>query len=103
MFNFTESVRGLKLGAPVYFRGIQVGEVTDIQLSFDMVNKTITVPVTVSIDYGRIARMGNAETATQLVTTRQSRVDYFIKQGLRGQLQTGSLLTGSLFVAMDFS
>jgi paraquat-inducible protein B len=102
VFNFTESVRGLKLGAPVYFRGIQVGEVTDIQLSFDMVNKTITVPVTVSIDYGRIARLGNAETATQLVTTRQSRVDYFIKQGLRGQLQTGSLLTGSLFVAMDF-
>jgi hypothetical protein len=49
---------------------IQVGEVTDIQLSFDMVNKTITVPVTVSIDYGRIARLGNAETATQLVTTR---------------------------------
>ena len=99
---FTESVRGLKLGAPVYFLGIQMGEVIDIHLSFDTVNQTITVPVTVIIDYGRMAMTGNSQSATQPVTTHQGRVDYFIKQGLRGQLQTGNLLTGSLFVAMDF-
>ena len=102
VLNFTESVRGLKVGAPVYFRGIQMGEVTDIQLAFDTVNQTITVPVTIVINYGRIAMKGNTETETQLVSTREGRVDYFIKKGLRGQLQTGSLLTGSLYVAMDF-
>ena len=102
VLNFNESVRGLSIGAPVDFRGIQLGEVTDIQLSFDTVNHKITVPVTITIDYGRIALKGNEETVTHFATDRESRTDYFVKHGLRGQLQTGSLLTGSLYVALDF-
>ncbi|WP_428354838.1 intermembrane transport protein PqiB [Methyloprofundus sp.] len=102
VLNFNESVRGLTVGAPVSFRGIQMGEVTDIQLSFDTVNKAITVPVTVTIDYGRIALKGNDKTAKYMAINRESRIDYFAEHGLRAQLQTGSLLTGSLYVALDF-
>lgn len=99
---FSESVRGLSIGAPVDFRGLQVGEVTDIQLSYDAVNKKITVPVKITLDYGRIVVKGNDEAVRKFASNRESRTDYFIKQGLRGQLQTGSPLTGSLYVSLDF-
>jgi len=102
VLNFTESVRGLTVGASVDFRGIQVGEVTDIRLLYNIEQKTVTVPVTITIDYGRIVQEGNKETTSQIYETHKSRTDYFIKQGLRGQLQTGSLLTGQMYVSMDF-
>ena len=102
VINFTETVRGLTVGAPVDFRGVQVGEVTDIELSYDAVNSMITVPVTITIDYGRLAFKGNVETPEQIYAAREERTNYFIKQGLRAQLQTGSLLTGQLFIAIDF-
>ena len=102
VLNFTESVRGLTVGAPVDFRGIQVGEVNDIELSLDTVNNKITIPVTITIDYGRIAFKGNVKTPEQLYATREERTNYLVKQGLRAQLQTGSLLTGQLYIGFDF-
>jgi len=100
--NFSDSVRGLSVGAPVEFKGIQVGEVTNIQLSFNTVTKEITVPVTVTINYGRIAFKGNVESPQQLYASREERTNYLIKQGLRAQLQTGNLITGQLYIEMDF-
>lgn len=102
VLNFTESVRGLAVGAPVDFRGIKLGEVIDIKILFDLDKKLITVPVTVAIDYNKIALHGNTETSDDLLITRKSRTDIYINQGLRAQLQTGSLLTGQLYIAMDF-
>ncbi len=102
VLNFSESIRGLSVGAPVDFRGLQIGEVTDIELAYNVDKKEITVPVTITIDYGRIAMKGNMKNASEVFETHISRTDYFIKQGLRGQLQTGSLLTGQMYVAMDF-
>ncbi len=100
--NFSESVRGLTVGAPVEFRGIQVGEVTDIELVFDTASKQIRVPVTARIDYERIAFKGNRDTAEQLFISYKERTDYFVKHGLRAQLQTGNLITGQLYVELDF-
>lgn len=102
VLNFTESVRGLTVGAPVDFRGKQIGEVRDIKLSFDTKQNKITVPVTISLDYKRIVMNGSKKTAEELYVSHESRTDYFIKQGLRAQLQTGNLITGQLFVALDF-
>ncbi len=102
VLNFSESVRGLTVGAPVDLRGIQIGEVKDIQLSVDTRQRKITVPVTVTIDYGRILLNGTKKAAEAVYATHESRTDYFVQQGLRAQLQTGSLITGQLFVALDF-
>lgn len=102
VLNFSESVRGLTVGAPVDLRGIQIGEVKDIQLSVDTQQRKITVPVTVTIDYGRILLNGTKKTAEAAYASHESRTDYFVQQGLRAQLQTGSLITGQLFVALDF-
>ncbi len=100
--NFSESVRGLSVGAPVDFRGKQLGEVVDIQLSYDIDKKKISVPVTILIDYGRIAFKGNKKTAGQIFDSHKNLANHFIKQGLKAQLQSGNLLTGQLFVALDF-
>ena len=100
VLNFSESVRGLAVGAPVDFKGIQVGEVTGIHLSLDADLNKISVPVSFTIDYGRISVKGIS--TKQLIATHKSRTDYLIKQGLRAQLQTGNLLTGQLYISLDF-
>ena len=100
VLNFSESVRGLVVGAPVDFKGIQVGEVTGIHLSLDAELNKISVPVSFTIDYGRISVKGIS--TKRLVATHKSRTDYLVKQGLRAQLQTGNLLTGQLYVSLDF-
>ena len=42
---FDESVEGLDVGAPVIFRGVKVGAVTDIQLVYDVARKEFRIPV----------------------------------------------------------
>ena len=51
---FKESVRGLTIGAPVDFRGVVIGEVLAIDVTFDPVKREITVPVKVRIYTGRL-------------------------------------------------
>ncbi len=102
VINFSESVRGLTVGAPVDFRGIQLGEVTDIHLSYDTVTKQVIVPVTIRINYDHIAFTGEYISDVLLDSVRQKRTNFFVKQGLRAQLQTGNLLTGQLYIALDF-
>ncbi|MCK5353660.1 MAG: MCE family protein, partial [Methyloprofundus sp.] len=100
--NFSESVRGLKVGAPVEFRGIQLGEVTAIRLSFDDVKNEISVLVTMTINYERFVLKGVAEISAELSAGRRERTDYLIKKGVRAQLDTGNLLTGQLYISLDF-
>lgn len=96
--NFSESVRGLTVGAPVEFKGMQLGEVTDIQLSYDMNRKKISVPVTIELDYSRVKLKRNIKTRKQLHASHKERINYFIQQGMRAQLQTGNIITGQLFI-----
>lgn len=102
VINFSESLRGLYIGAPVEFRGIQLGEVADIQLSFDIHKTKVSVPVTIWIDYTNVVFKENNEILTEVLATHQERTDFLIKRGLKAQLKTGSLLTGKLFVGLDF-
>jgi paraquat-inducible protein B len=94
---FDQSVRGLQAGAPVEFRGIQVGEVRDVRLEFDPQMQQFRIPVLIDIEAGRIANVGKADEAT-----RRERFDALVAQGLRAQLQSGNLLTGQLLVKLDF-
>jgi paraquat-inducible protein B len=51
---FNESVRGLTVGAPVEFRGIPIGEVTDLRAQIDLKNFQFSVPVTIQLDPRRL-------------------------------------------------
>ncbi|GAA4016189.1 intermembrane transport protein PqiB [Actimicrobium antarcticum] len=99
---FDESVRGLAPGAPVDFRGIPVGEVTAISFDYDKATGLFRFPVEINLYPQRLQsrnRKGASSTAPEDITRV---IDALIKHGLHAQLKTGNLLTGQLFVALDF-
>ena len=100
---FKESVRGLAVGAPLDFRGVVVGEVTAIDINFDRVAREITVPVRVKLYTGQLrGQRHRAGLPDAMPTESQPFLDRLVARGFRAQLKTGSLLTGQLYVALDF-
>jgi paraquat-inducible protein B len=94
--HFDGSVRGLHPGAPVEFRGMRVGTVTDVRLEIDGATEAVTIPVTLALEPGRITLVGKA---TDLKPYEF--MAGLVERGLRAQLQSGNLLTGELLVALD--
>jgi paraquat-inducible protein B len=89
---FDQSVRGLSRGAPVELLGIRVGKVADIRLELDADALEFRVPVLLEIHPDRIAGI------EQFSEDPDGYLARLVSQGLRAQLQPGSLLTGQLFV-----
>jgi paraquat-inducible protein B len=103
VFDFTESVRGLSVGAPVDFRGIVVGEVAAIYTRFNPVTKQFSVPVEIRFYPERFtSRYKNGGQGGRVVQDRRKLADWLVASGLRAQLKTGNLLTGQLYVGLDF-
>lgn len=90
---FDGSVKGLNVGAPLALRGVKVGEVTDIEVVLDSENANVIMMVEANFDADKIRRQGisDAELAEELIS-----------RGLRAQLNLQSLLTGLLYVELDF-
>jgi paraquat-inducible protein B len=95
---FDGSVGGLRAGAPVEFRGIRVGTVSDVRLEIDPQNDTIRIPVTLQI---QPQRFGGDQVAKQK-QERYAMMAALVERGLRAQLQSANLLTGELMVDLDF-
>ena len=95
---FQGSVRGLSVGAPVEFRGIPLGRVTDVKLQLNPETFRFDIPVMVEIEPGRIDLMGPSAPEVD----GKGVIGRLVERGLRGQLKTGSLLTGQLYVDLDF-
>jgi paraquat-inducible protein B len=103
VFDFTESVRGLSVGAPVDFRGIVVGEVASINTRFDPVTRQFSMPVEIRYYPERFtSRYRNGAKGGRVSTDRRQLADWLVARGLRAQLKTGNLLTGQLYIALDF-
>jgi paraquat-inducible protein B len=101
---FNESVRGLEPGAPVEFRGIQIGEVADVRAQIDLKTFAFSVPVTIHLDPRRLGvNVLDVRPGVDLETMRRKLIDSLVNHGVRAQLRTGNLLTGALYVAFDFS
>lgn len=91
---FEGSINGLQIGAPVAFQGVEIGEVTDIQLAVESGSDKILIPVYVDI---------RREAFTQLSgDIKDGLAERLINRGLRAQLKLKSLLTGLLYVEFDF-
>lgn len=95
---FEGSVRGLTVGAPVLLRGIKLGQVLDVQLEFDVNEFEFHIPVLIELEPDRIRFVGGDFDDVQ----EQTAIERFVDEGLRAQLKSGSLITGQLFVDLDF-
>ncbi len=95
VLNFDSSLRGLRKGAPVEFRGLKVGEVLDIDLVMDARTLEVKTPVLIGLHTDRIHINGKIPDEVHVTDTLVSR-------GLRAELKSGNLLTGQLYVELEF-
>ncbi|MBS1201852.1 MAG: mammalian cell entry protein [Chromatiaceae bacterium] len=94
---FKGSVRGLSVGAPVLLRGISVGHVLDVQLTFSIDDFEFHIPVLIELEPDRVGIRGGGSKSVGLDV-----MERLVERGLRGQLKSASLLTGQLYVDLDF-
>ena len=102
---FDQSVRGLAVGAPVDFRGVEIGNVRAIALQNDAKGHRFPVQVTADIyplRLGAVRTAGVSPDAAVEPRANAALLQRLVDHGLRAQLRSGNLLTGQLFVALDF-
>ncbi len=106
VMNFKESLRGLSPGAPVDFRGVVVGEVLSMGIEYEPEREWFHFPVYVAIYPERIAMRrasgASADPAADAQRVKKGLLKAVSDRGFRAQLRTGNLLTGQLYVALDF-
>ncbi len=103
VISFSQSVRGLNPGAPVTFRGIRIGSVERIMVREGTAEalddgSDRPIPVLVRIEPGRF-EMADSKQGLQRLRDALARA---VENGLRGTLESGNLLTGTLYVNFDF-
>lgn len=90
---FDGSVKGLTMGAPVALRGVQIGQVTGIELILNADTVELIMLVEAELRGENIRRTG---------TNTESLTEELISRGMRAQLNTQSILTGLLYIQLDF-
>ena len=100
---FTDSIRGLNVGAQVEFRGYVVGEVRAIEMEFDRDTRDFRFPVEFVLYRDVLpARIARADKDGKTTDPDELYARAIEKRGLRAQLRSGNLLTGQKYVALDF-
>ncbi|MBB6520299.1 intermembrane transport protein PqiB [Pseudoteredinibacter isoporae] len=96
-----DTVRGLKVGAPVEYRGLVIGQVVEINPEFYseqiILDEGYSIPVIIEIQPGRVQQ---PDTDEGVEFVKQQTL-HWIDRGFRATLETGNLLTGALYVDVD--
>jgi paraquat-inducible protein B len=96
---FENSVNGLRIGAAVKFKGVEIGSVKNIVLQLDGNTEVARIPVIIEIDLEKLSARGATRTIAE---DREAFRKAITDLGLRGQLLMESLVTGLLYVGLDF-
>jgi len=100
---FDGALNGLNVGAPVKLQGVQIGTVKEISLELDQKATRISKPVVIEIDPAVLLDpSGHPLQAAATLNERRQNAKRLIDAGLKAQLKTQSLLTGLLYVEVDF-
>ncbi|PAS96118.1 MAG: mammalian cell entry protein [Candidatus Dactylopiibacterium carminicum] len=94
---FEGSVYGLQVGAPVVFRGVQIGNVKRIDLRYDDTHSQLLIPVVVEGTSLRLLNSNGSDVGEDAPDPIS-----LINRGLRARLASQSLLTGLLYIELDF-
>lgn len=101
---FDSSLNGLNVGAPVKVQGVQVGQVKDIVLQMDLKHNRLMKPVIIEIEPGALVNpTGEPLQAVINDDERHHILQRLIDAGLRARLEVQSILTGLLYVDLDFN
>jgi paraquat-inducible protein B len=95
---FDDSVNGLSIGSPVKFKGVQIGQVSNIMIRYDQAEDNAYIPVIVDIDVSRL----HNDLGVEVDLGNQTEFDAQVQGGLRAKLQLQSLLTGLLYIDLDY-
>ncbi len=100
---FPGSVKGLRVGSDVLFRGVRVGYVTGIEVVTDPDIDRFSIPVTFQIlpDTFTVESTGG-KLLSLSADEASERIDALVKRGLRTKLETESFVTGQLLIQLDF-
>jgi paraquat-inducible protein B len=99
---FNESVRGLAAGAPLDFRGLPAGEVTGVRGEWDRRSKRFRIAVDAAMRWGEPRRNTEGKLTEESDEVVREQMQRLVDQGLRAQLRFGNVLSGQLYVALDF-
>jgi paraquat-inducible protein B len=94
---FHGSVAGLRVGAPVTFRGVRVGEVKSVGIRFNPDTGASIIQVNMELIPGTVTVYGAPPTARD-----EDMVPALVQRGLAAQLVVESFLTKLLYVDLDF-
>jgi paraquat-inducible protein B len=92
---FEGNLKGLRVGASVDFQGVQLGTVTEIRAVFDTKEVRARIPVIIEIRRDNVEWEGERPEGGALFRR-------LIERGMRAQLQLESMVTGQLFIQLDF-
>lgn len=97
-----DSVRDLNRGAPVEFRGVRIGTVAAVPWNFSAPQpgsrSSFAIPVLIRIEPQRLG----IERQDLDIEAWRDRFERLFNAGLRASLKTGNLLTGMMFVDLEF-
>jgi paraquat-inducible protein B len=102
---YEQSVRGLAVGAPVDFLGVEIGTVRALSPQYDPVRRRYPMEVTADIYPLRLGKVRETMVPGAPLGDTQADISFLrtlVDHGMRAQLRTGNLLTGQQYVALDF-
>jgi len=92
---FAGDLQGLQVGAAVDFQGVPIGTVTGIKAVIDPQNVEVQIPVIVELHPDKVEFVRPRPEGAQ-------GIQRLVERGVRAQLQLESLVTGQLFIELDF-
>ena len=96
-----DSLRGLKVGAPVEYRGLHIGTVLEINIEEDKTDQLMQeghkIPVRIGIHPGRV-KLKDDQESVELV---HAQLKLWIEKGMRATLETGNIITGGQYVDLQ--
>ncbi|CAB5520261.1 paraquat-inducible protein B [Stutzerimonas stutzeri] len=102
---FDQTLRGLNVDAPVEFLGVPIGRVVSVKLDYDEKSKSfpavvgaVIYPSRLGTAHDKLSQFLGGDTEEHTARLMQM----FVDRGLRAQARTGNLLTGQLYISLDF-